>query len=855
MNNAHAEQISGLFNAILARIPLADAKDLSILADIMQNLQWLAAEPELPEALAVQANRTAELVEQIIFGAVKFDAGMPKIVQSVTKMFNAFEAIATNTEEPETAPAQNSGNKFPSDMIAIASRFASSQQEHLERFEELAMQFEKNPADARDELKRILHTWKGEFGVLDLPKFSSLIHGLEEALGTHGFPTESLFRFKDLLTEKISKIGKGELPQLSSDEESGILLPSICEDETVPVSEPEPPTEEPVAEIPESKVIAADEMVDDSEALDGEKTLIADFVAESFEHIGRAEPLLISLESDPTDMEVLNTIFRACHTVKGVAGFIGFKNIGHLAHSIENLMDSARKSERVLNAADIDLLLAGFDGLKACLEAIKSGLIGKPYLLPSDLGQLNARFAATLSSIEKKDPPAKVGEILVARGVVNEKNVAAAIEKQGAGDPRLLGEILVQDNRVPPLEVAAAVESQKSNRPTHEMEETIRVPVERLDHLIDAIGEAVIAQSMVWADEAIRDISNLGLEKKIARASLIMRQIQELSMSLRMVSIKGTFQKMARLVRDLSKKVGKNVEFITEGEDTELDKSVVENIGDPLIHMIRNSIDHGIEDASERLASGKPEAAKVVLRAYHRSGSVFIEIEDDGKGLDRERILQKAIAQGLCKENAVPSDEAIYQYIFMPGFSTAAKVTDVSGRGVGMDVVKRNIEALNGTVDIRTEKGRGTTFTIRLPLTLAIIDGMIVEHQSEEYVIPTLSIVETLAAKDLSIESVLGKGRVAKVRDELVRIVDLGIIFGAATIADEQDGIVMIVEDMIGRKAGLHIDRIVGQQQVVVKSLGNALGDIPGVSGGAIMSDGTISLILDVNAIIKLLDE
>ncbi len=384
------------------------------------------------------------------------------------------------------------------------------------------------------------------------------------------------------------------------------------------------------------------------------------------------------------------------------------------------------------------------------------------------------------------------------------------------------------------------------------IEDTIRVPVLKLDQLIDAIGEAVIAQSMITADPTIRASSNQALITKISRTSMIMRQIQELSMSLRMVALRATFQKMARLVRDLGKKSAKEIHFVTEGEETELDKSVVENIGDPLIHMFRNAVDHGLESTEERIAKGKPRFGTITLRAYHKAGSVYIEISDDGKGLDKETIFNKAVSKGLCKQDAKLTDLEIYQFIFLPGFSTAKTITDISGRGVGMDVVKRNIESLRGAVEIVSEKDKGTTFSIRLPLTLAIIDGMIVKVDKETYILPTLSITETFAATSEKVISVLNKGEMIKVRENLIPLIYLSSTFGGEDKRlNGQSKVAMIVEDMVGRKTALIVDEIIGQQQVVIKNLGTGIGDIAGISGGAIMSDGTVSLIIDVGGIIK----
>jgi two-component system chemotaxis sensor kinase CheA len=284
---------------------------------------------------------------------------------------------------------------------------------------------------------------------------------------------------------------------------------------------------------------------------------------------------------------------------------------------------------------------------------------------------------------------------------------------------------------------------------------------------------------------------------------------------------------------------------------------VVENIGDPLVHMVRNSLDHGVETPSERVASGKPAQGHVKLRAFHKAGSVWIEIEDDGRGLDREAILRKAIASGNARAEQSYSDAEVHQMIFLPGLSTAKAVTDVSGRGVGMDVVKKNIEALRGTVDIRSEKGRGTCFSIRLPLTLAIIQGMVVRIGTERYIVPTLSILTTLSFAAAGIQTVVGRGEVIQLRGDLVRLIRLSEVFSgpAARRAEQEDGVVLVVEDVVGRRIGVLVDQILEQQQVVIKNIGGGMGNIAGVAGGAIMSDGSVSLIIDVAGVVKLASE
>jgi len=592
---------------------------------------------------------------------------------------------------------------------------------------------------------------------------------------------------------------------------------------------------------------------------EGDPSLPVDFITEAREHLHTAERVLLELEVTPSDREGINAVFRAWHTIKGVAGFMNLKEIQDLAHGMESAMDRVRRGECTLNAANIDVLLESNDGLKALIKNVEKAISGDPFAAPGNYRALLDRLVL-LDAARDSHPvaiPAEqektIGELLVEQGAVTRASVDSSLLAQELGDTRKLGEILIEDNGIPARVVAEALARQTAGKSA--VEETIRVPVGRIDQIVDIIGEAVIAQSMIYADKTIMAIEDQNLTTKIGHAAMIMRQMQEMAMSLRMVSVKATFQKMARLARDLSKKCGRDIDFFTEGEETEIDKSVVEKIGDPLVHMVRNAVDHGIESPQERTLAGKPPKGTVRLRAYHRAGNIYIEVADDGRGLDREAILGKAVERGLCKGDARLTDNEIFGFIFLPGFSTAKQVTDVSGRGVGMDVVRRNIDALRGSIEIVSAIGKGTTFSIRLPLTLAIVDGMIVAAGKERYIIPTLAIVESLMPGEHQIETVMGKGRFVKVRSDLIPLVDLVALFGGTSIApstDNRNGIVMMVEDMLGKKIGLRLDEIVGQQQVVIKSLGEELGEITGVTGGAIMNDGSVSLILDIGGIVKL---
>jgi two-component system chemotaxis sensor kinase CheA len=410
--------------------------------------------------------------------------------------------------------------------------------------------------------------------------------------------------------------------------------------------------------------------------------------------------------------------------------------------------------------------------------------------------------------------------------------------------------VLVEDGKVAPKEIVNALRTQNS---TVQVKETVKVDADRLDRLVEMIGELVIAESMVSQSSKSGQMGTSGFLRHLNELDKITRELQQMGMSLRMVPLRATFQKMARLVRDLSKKSGKQVEFVMAGEDTELDKTVVDRIGDPLVHMIRNAVDHGLEACpDDRVRAGKNATGRVELRAFHKGGNIYIEIQDDGRGLDRDAILAKGRERGLIADGETPSDRDIYNLIFHPGFSTAKKVTDVSGRGVGMDVVKRNIDSLRGQVEIRTEVGKGSTFSIRLPLTLAIIDDMVVRVGAERYIIPTLSVLISIRPEPSQLSTVLGRGQLLSHQGREIPLFRLDEVFhiGGAE-KDPTKALAVVVEDD-GRHVVLLVDELLGQQQIVIKSLGESVRGITGISGGAIMPDGKVGLILDVGGVIRL---
>jgi two-component system chemotaxis sensor kinase CheA len=414
-----------------------------------------------------------------------------------------------------------------------------------------------------------------------------------------------------------------------------------------------------------------------------------------------------------------------------------------------------------------------------------------------------------------------------------------------------LGEILIMENKAKPREVVEALREQK--QVLNQLSEfTLKVDSKKLDNLVDMVGELVIAQSMVQQNPVFASIKEQKLIRDFSLLKRITNDLQRISMSLRMVPIRQTFQKMTRLVRDLSKKSEKLVELSMSGEETEIDRNMVESLYDPLVHMIRNAVDHGIELPSLRKEMGKTEMGKIFLRAYQKGGNVVIEMEDDGQGLNREKILKKAKEKGLLSEEMQLTDYQIDNLIFEPGFSTADKITDVSGRGVGMDVVRKTIEKLKGKVEIFSTQGKGCRFIIRVPLTLAIMDGIIVRVGDEQYIIPTLFIKETLRPRPEDITTVQQRGNLVRVRNNLLPLIRLHHLLGIIPHKKEPWEALVIVVENEGNQRCLMVDDLIGKQEVVIKNLGEKLKEVKGVAGATIMGDGHVGLILDIHGIFEI---
>lgn len=589
---------------------------------------------------------------------------------------------------------------------------------------------------------------------------------------------------------------------------------------------------------------------------DADLELLGEFVTESLEFITEAESALLSLEIDPENMEAVNTVFRAFHTIKGTSGFLGLAAVTELAHHAESLLSRVRNHEIQFGGGYADLALRSVDTLKALIEQVDRAIKGEAAQLPGAyqeiLRLLQKADIEPLPEIPVEAPVEglRVGDILVAAQLADREKVDEVAAQQG---PEPIGMRLVRSKAASLSDVAKALRvQQRMGAGEKTAESTVRVRTERLDRLIDMVGELVIAQSMVAQDAVVHDGVHHELAKKISHVGKIVRDLQDLSMSMRMVPFRATFQKTARLVRDLSRKSGKLVDFEVQGEETEIDRNMVDLITDPLTHMVRNAVDHGIESPEEREKVGKPPAGVIRVRAFHSGGNVIVELSDDGRGLDRDKIIRRAIQMGLIESDRGLTDTDVYNFIFAPGFSTAAEVTDLSGRGVGLDVVKRNVEALRGRIEISSSPGKGSKFSLRLPLTLAITDGMQVRVGNEHYIVPTVNIQVSFRPTPSSLFTVAGRGELVMLRGELLAMFRLHRLFDVkGAQEDPTKGLLVVVGDGNGRCA-LLVDELLGQQQVVAKSLGRGLGKIQGISGGAILGDGRVGLILDTNEIVSL---
>ncbi len=574
------------------------------------------------------------------------------------------------------------------------------------------------------------------------------------------------------------------------------------------------------------------------------RELLTEFYAETVDHLQQIEAALLALDQQSDNPEALNSIFRSFHTIKGNAGFLGLVPMHTLAHEVESLLDLARNNKLRLTAPIITEILRSRDALQALTQQVAAAL--EKGLLPDQVIPVAYLIQAVKHLAEPSGEPLAVPAPASVAPAFNFAEVSAANDDAELAPIVPLPVAAAPTPMVAVKKAAAATTGAKASGSA-----TVRVNTEKLDSLMDVVGELVIVQSQLVESARQTGGTSATLQRNVAQLARITKELQSTAMSLRMIPIKPTFQKMERLARDLARDFGKRVAFITSGEDTELDRTVVEEIGDPLVHMVRNALDHGLESSAARLAAGKSETGELHLRAFHQGSNIVIELQDDGRGIDPDNIYRKAVEKGVIPAGAQLTRDEILALIFAPGFSTAEKVTAVSGRGVGMDVVKRNIEKLRGKIEISSEVGRGSIFKIKLPLTMAIIDGLVVRVGEDRFILPSTSVQMALRPAREAISTVHGHGEVLDLRGRFVPIHRLHRRFGInGDAANPWDGIVVIVETS-GKVSALLVDEMVSKQEVVIKNLGAFMQNLPGVAGGAILGDGNIALILDPGSLLN----
>jgi len=682
------------------------------------------------------------------------------------------------------------------------------------------------------------------------------------------------------------------------------------------------------------------------------------FFEESFEALDSMEAALLKLDIGAPDKELINTIFRVAHSIKGGSATFGFSDIASFTHSLETMLDELRSGAMQVTLAMSDLLLKSVDVMRAMLRAVQAKqpldaqrisdlqfdlelmiaqkapvpaapvsappvavaqAVAAPQPAPStatvaqepgrrwqisfrpyrelfargndplrmmrelaELGDLVVNVdAAALPPLSQLEPSeCHLAWTLELTGEIGEEAIrqvfewaegdcelmiaeVPAVAATAVSTPAVIDDNVAADAILSAPAPATAPAATKSDTPKADAKgegqvasigdsSSIRVSVEKIDELMNTVGELVITQAMLsQLGTQIEGTTAEKLRSGLAQLERNMRELQESVMRVRMLPISFVFSRFPRMVRDLAQRLGKQIELKLTGEQTELDKTVLEKIGDPLVHLVRNSIDHGIESPEVRAGAGKPAFGTVHLDACHRGGNIAVEVNDDGAGLDKDRILAKARSRGLVGPNDQLTDEQIHELIFLPGFSTAEKTTDVSGRGVGMDVVRRNVKELGGKIELRTERGKGSRFVITLPLTLAIVDGQSVAVGSETYIVPLISIVESMQLKTSNVSRLSGRGEVFSFRGDYLPIIRLHELYGVEPrTRDLSEGLVVVAEGE-GRRVGLFVDDLLGQQQVVIKSLEANYGHVEGVSGATILGDGSVALILDVPGIIR----
>ncbi|ERP32158.1 chemotaxis protein CheW [Chitinivibrio alkaliphilus] len=706
---------------------------------------------------------------------------------------------------------------------------------------------------------RLFHSMKSSAAFLGFSNIAKITHVAENLIQSireeELFLTEhiasTLCKTTDLITEILVKIRNDRDDSGFEDriaQTTALLSQHLEEGKAAPqpkVEEEEAPPSTPTAQA--GTISETDDDESTQELLSPD--MYNAFISEANEQLDMIEQCFLELESEGFSRAVVDTAYRTMHSFKGNCSFMNFNDLEDYSHLVETILSGVRENKVDITPDTVSFLLEAIDLLRNTV-----GNISQDHTRTSieNLTTYTELMRDVFSQCFPKEPPA---------AAAHEQKTEVVKLSPSSNTPEI--DPTPQPKTSPVSEDSPGQEKKESSSSKNltglkrNMRNDIRVKLEKLDHIINLSGELVIAESMVTRNPALGTIEDEIFSRSIHQLRRICSELQDASMALRMVPLSSTFKKMIRVVHDLSQKIDKKIKLEIIGEDTEVDKTVIELIGDPLVHIIRNSCDHGIESRQERLQNGKSELGNIRIEGRHEGGEVWIIVSDDGRGLNRDKIIQKAIENNLLKEKEIPalSDEEIYRLIFHPGFSTAESISDVSGRGVGMDVVKKNIEKMNGEIDIQSVSGQGSSFIIRIPLTLAIIDGMLIKVGPHQYTLPTLSIKRSITCTEEMLSTSPEGAEILNLDNTFLPVLKLGEILQQETaVTNTTEGILVIV-DQGGKEIALLADEIIGQQQTVIKGLSDYLGKARGASGCTILGDGSVSLILDIRSLIEIADE
>lgn len=743
--------------------------------------------------------------------------------------------------------------------------FLDESREHLDSIEEktLGLRARVDP-DVVNGLFRALHTVKGIAGFLGLTDIQKLSHRLESVFdalrqGKLAASEEAvmlLLAGLDRLQDQLAALGRG-LEARAKGPEGGWAValeePDFAEAYAALEALLAPPA--PPAGTGEEDLITPE--------------MRSSFLKESEEILDATEQILLGLEDAPGDRDALARAFRNIHSFKGNCGFFGYARLEQASHRLETVLDQVRSKEEPVPKAVTGIALGCMDAFRAALPGGPDGalpdpegvlerlqiLAGQPLPLGEILlrdNQVSPEAIDYALSLQKRP----LGQILVDEGLAAPVAVANALMRQASGPGAPVPPKGPEGTPAAPAPSGIASPPEGAAKPAvKDAKRDLRVDLAKLDSLMDLVGELAISTGMVFNHPALRDNGDPSLERIAHQLQGVVAELQGVALGLRMIPIDGAFRKMTRLVHDLSSKVGKQVKLEFAGAETEVDKTVVDLIADPLVHMIRNSIDHGLEPAAERLAAGKDACGTVLLEAGQEGGEILITVGDDGRGLDRERILRKALERGLVQgDPALLADEDVFQFIFQPGFSTAEAITATSGRGVGMDVVKSNIDRLGGRIQIKSAIGKGARITLRIPLTLSIMEGMMVEVSGSLFILPLTAVRESIAPEKGQVRTLAGGQEIMMLRGQALPIVRLSRLLRLRGGAEDIERSLLIHVAARDRRFCIAVDRLVGQRQTVVKALPGMMGQVPGISSCSILEDGGIGLILDVPGLVDLIN-